>query len=293
MFNKKKITLLSFATSDLSRSVERFKKQANESNYYDQILIMSPDDLKEKDKQKLNFLLQKGKKRGYGYWFWKPLLLISFLEKMEKESIAHYMDIGFHINKTSSNRFYEYLELLNQNNRWLLAFQYKPMERKMYSKFRFPEREEFKYTKADLFSYYQRLEDKKITHTPQFSAGNFFIKKNEKTKQFIYKWLEVFEKRFDLIDDTPSKIKNFTNFIENRHDQSVFSILCKINSIESLSAYEFDWAEKENKRTWEHIHNFPFFARRDLEYNFFKRFINRQIKNFKKKFSILKNFYDS
>ncbi len=284
MFNKKKITLLSFATSDLSRSVERFKKQANESNYYDQILIMSPDDLKEKDKQKLNFLLQKGKKRGYGYWFWKPLLLISFLEKMEKESIAHYMDIGFHINKTSSNRFYEYLELLNQNNRWLLAFQYKPMERKMYSKFRFPEREEFKYTKADLFSYYQRLEDKKITHTPQFSAGNFFIKKNEKTKQFIYKWLEVFEKRFDLIDDTPSKIKNFTNFIENRHDQSVFSILCKINSIESLSAYEFDWAEKKNKRTWEHIHNFPFFARRDLEYNFFKRFINRQIKNFKRNF---------
>jgi hypothetical protein len=284
MFNKKKITLLSFATSDLSRSVERFKKQAKESNYYDQILIMSPDDLKEKDKQKLNFLLQKGKKRGYGYWFWKPLLLISFLEKMEKESIAHYMDIGFHINKTSSNRFYEYLELLNQNNRWLLAFQYKPIERKMYSKFRFPEREEFKYTKADLFSYYQRLEDKKITHTPQFSAGNFFIKKNEKTEQFIYKWLEVFEKRFDLIDDTPSKIKNFTNFIENRHDQSVFSILCKINSIESLSAYEFDWAEKENKRTWEHIHNFPFFARRDLEYNFFKRFINRQIKNFKRNF---------
>ena len=211
---------------------------------------------------------------------------------MEKESIAHYMDIGFHINKTSSNRFYEYLELLNQNNRWLLAFQYKPMEGKMYSKFRFPEREEFKYTKADLFYYYQRLEDKKITHTPQFSAGNFFIKKNEKTKQFIYKWLEAFEKRFDLIDDTPSKIKNFTNFIENRHDQSVFSILCKINSVESLSAYEFDWAEKENKRTWEHIHNFPFFARRDLEYNFFKRFINRQIKNFKRNFN-LKNFYDS
>ena len=64
MFNKKKITLLSFATSDLSRSVKRFKKQANESNYYDQILIMSPDDLKEKDKQKLSFLLQKGKKKG-------------------------------------------------------------------------------------------------------------------------------------------------------------------------------------------------------------------------------------
>ena len=290
MFHKKKITLLSFATSDLSRSVERFKKQAIESNYYDQILIMSPADLKEKDKKKFNFLLQKGKKRGYGYWFWKPLLLINFLEKMENENIAHYMDIGFHINKTNSNRFYEYLELLNQNNRWLLAFQYKPMEHKIYSKFRYPEREEFKYTKADLFSYYEKLEDKKVTHTPQFSAGNFFIKKNKNTKNFLHEWLDVFEKRFDLIDDTPSKIKNFKNFIENRHDQSVFSILCKINSVKSLSAYEFDWVEKNNKRTWEHIYNYPFFARRDLEYNFFKRFINRQIKNFKRKTSILKKF---
>ena len=288
--SKKKITLLSFATSDLSRSIERFKKQANDTNYYDQIYVSTPDNLIEKDRKKINFLLQKGKKRGYGYWFWKPLLLINFLENMENDNIAHYMDIGFHINKTTSNRFYEYLELLNQNNTWLLAFQYKPMENRIYSKFRFPEREEFKYTKADLFSYFQKLEDKKITHTPQFSAGNFFFKKNEMTKKFLYDWLEVFEKRFDLIDDTPSKIKNFTNFVENRHDQSVFSILCKINCIESLSAYEFDWIEKNNKRTWEHIQNFPFFAKRDLEYNFFKRFINRQIKNFNRRLLFLKNF---
>ena len=27
----------------------------------------------------------------------------------------------------------------------------------------------------------------------------------------------------------PSKSKNFEKFVENRHDQSVFSILCKIN----------------------------------------------------------------
>jgi len=107
----------------------------------------------------------------------------------------------------------------------------------------------------------------------------------------LSEWLEIFEKRFDLIDDTPSKIKNFSNFIENRHDQSVFSILCKINNIKSLSAYEFDWAEKNKKRSWEHIHNFPFFAKRDLEYNFLKRFINRQTKNYKRKISFIKNFF--
>jgi hypothetical protein len=60
----------------------------------------------------------------------------------------------------------------------------------------------------------------------------------------LLEWLDVFETRFDLIDDSPSKIKNFSEFVENRHDQSVFSILCKINGIVSLSAYEFDWCEK-------------------------------------------------
>ena len=79
-----------------------------------------------------------------------------------------------------------------------------------------------------------------------------------------------------------SCLKNFPGFVENRHDQSVFSLLCKKKSIDSISAYECDRAEKENKRTWEHNFDNPILAKRDLEYNLFKRFINRQIKNFKR-----------
>ena len=50
--------------------------------------------------------------------------------------------------------------------------------------------------------------------------------------------------------------------------------------------YEYDWCEKENKRTWEHNEGYPFLAKRDLKYNIFKRFIKRQVKTFKR----LKNF---
>ena len=31
--------------------------------------------------------------------------------------------------------------------------------------------------------------------------------------------------------------KNFNNFTENRHDQPVFSLICKTNGVEE----EFDW----------------------------------------------------
>ena len=287
MYKNRNIILLSFATLDLKRSIKRFAFQAQNSNYYDQIKIITPNDLSNHNKEKINKFLNQGKKRGYCYWYWKPLLLLETLDKVKDGDIIHYLDIGFHINKNSNNRFNEYLDFLIRFDKPLLAFQYFAPKNKNSNGIYFPKRQELKYTKADLFKYFGKLDNIEITHTPQFSAGNIFIKKDEKIKSFLLDWIEVFEKRFDLIDDTPSKLKNFEKFIENRHDQSAFSILCKINSIKSLSAYEFDWAEKNQRRTWEHIIDYPFLAKRDLRYNIFKRFFRRQIKTLrriKKKF---------
>ena len=286
MYNGKKVTLISFATLDLKRSIKRFSSQAINSEYYDQIKIITPNKFSDNIKKKINFFLNQKKTRGYCYWYWKPLLVLETLEAANEDEIVHYLDIGFHIKKSSHNRFYEYLDLINEPDRFILAFQYFPLNNKVYPKIDFPKREEYKFSKSDLLAFYSRLNDKSITHTPQFSAGNIFFKKNEQTKSFLLEWLDVFEKRFDLVDDTPSKINNSNKFIENRHDQSVFSILCKINHIKPLSAYEYDWCEKENKRTWEHNEGYPFLAKRDLKYNIFKRFIKRQVKTFNR----FKNF---
>ena len=44
--------------------------------------------------------------------------------------------------------------------------------------------------------------------------------------------------------------------------------------IKSLSAYESDWGEKNNLRTWDHILDYPILVlKRDLQYNILKRFI--------------------
>lgn len=290
MFKNKNVILISFATPDLKKSIQRFKKQAISSNYYDQVQVITPSNLSEENKKKINYHLKLGKKRGYAFWYWKPLIILETLKKINDGDIVQYLDIGFHINGEASNKFYNYLEKLDRQNNSLLTFQYVPIINDKSFGVEFPNREEFKYTKADLFSYFGKLSDQTITHTPQFSAGNIFFKKSEKSIKFLINWLKVFEKRFDLVDDTPSKIENFNMFIENRHDQSVFSILCKINLFESLSAYEFDWAEKNQKRTWDHIIDYPFLAKRDLKYGIFKRFINRQIKTyrrFKKKINLI------
>ena len=102
------------------------------------------------------------------------------------------------------------------------------------------------------------------------------------TQNFLKQWLSIFEARFDLVDDTPSKLKNFKDFLHHKHDQSVFSILCKLNKIESLSAYECEWFYNNGKRYWNHTENSPIIAKRDKQYNLIKRFLNRQLKNFRR-----------
>ena len=42
MYKNRKILLFAFASLDLSRSASRLKKQAEESNYYDEIHILNP-----------------------------------------------------------------------------------------------------------------------------------------------------------------------------------------------------------------------------------------------------------
>ena len=105
---------------------------------------------------------------------------------------------------------------------------------------------------------------------------------------FLRDWLNVFKLRIDLIDDTPSKEQNFSDFIENRYDQSVFSIMCKKNQIENLSAYECDWAYLKDLRTWLHLKDKPIISKRDLKYSIFRRFVNRQKRTLRRLLNKLK-----
>ena len=275
MINKRSIVLLAFGTDDLNKSAKRLKLQALESKYYSDIKNFSSKDLDKNAKNFIENVIKKNGKRGFGYWFWKPYLILKVINELKDNDIIHYLDIGCHINN-NSNKFKKYISLLDADTRGLIAFQYYPIVNENFKDIDFPKREEYKFTKADLFDYFGYLNNDKIINTPQFWAGSFFIKKNDFCIRFLENWIEVFKNNFELINDSPSSKKNFPGFIENRHDQSVFSLLCKKNSISSVSAYESDWAIKKNQRTWEHNKTNPFLAKRDLKYNVFRRFINRQ-----------------
>ena len=279
MYKDKKIILFAFSSHDLKKSAHRLRLQAIESKYYDEIRILNPENFDENMKKKFAHITSDKNKRGYGYWFWKPLFLQKIMNEINEGDIIHYVDIGCHIQKKNS-RFNEYLKLLEELNTWILPFQYHLNQIKYLDNISFQKREEFKYTKADLLDYFGSLNNKNITHSPQYWAGSFFLAKKKESENFLNEWTNIFVKKFHLIDDSNSKVKNFKGFIENRHDQSVFSLLCKTRNLKSLSAFECEWGEKNNQRTWEHNFDNPILAKRDLKYGIFKRFVNRQIRTF-------------
>ena len=84
-------------------------------------------------------------------------------------------------------------------------------------------------------------------------------------------WIKVFKDNFDLVNDSPSKSPNFPDFIENRADQSVLSILCKLNEVNVISAKEI-W-----QPDWSKLKKYPIHAKRDKHLNIFWKIVRKLI----------------
>lgn len=271
--------LCSFASPDLERSVKRFLDQSKSMKIYKDIKVFKYDDLNTNKKKQIKNFFKQGKTRLYGYACWKPEIILQYLKKIPKNSILQYSDIGNHFNKKGIKRLRYYVNLADKYN--ALVFQYK------FSKLiglKFQRYFEYQYTKSDAWKYLKITNNSSILKTEQILSGLFFIKNNSFSIKILNKWKNACDKSH-LIDDSKSIYPNHKNFIEHRHDQSLFSLICKKKNLYSLSASECEWAiNKQGERTWKHLENYPIHAKRDKKFNFFKHFIFRQKKNLMRRF---------
>ena len=284
---KIKVYLCSFASYDLNLSVKRFFNQASSLNFYQEIKIFRPKDLSKKLNERISNLFRHGgKNRYYGFDVWRPEMLINYFNTLPENSILQYSDIGCHFNKDGIERLKDYIQMTEKNNMTVFEYGDPPHEMKKLN-YRFQKYMEYEYTKGDVIKYFGLNFDSKIFNSPQIWGGTFFMKKCD----FVYKLLKQWEEannHTELLDDTESKYKNHEKFAGMRGCQSVFSIISKQNKVHNISASECDWAEYNGQRRWDHLNRYPILAKRDKQYNIFKRFLNRQKKTFnriKKKFN--------
>jgi hypothetical protein len=81
----------------------------------------------------------------------------------------------------------------------------------------------------------------------------FFVRKDDKSVVLIEEWYSICHKKKNLINDSASQYPNDPEFIDHRHDQSIFSLLRKLNGSLIIPDETFftDW--EKNKEFPIHI----------------------------------------
>jgi len=263
---------LTFASSNLNGALHRIEYQAKNLKLYDQVFAFTEFDLDQNFrvffKNKLKFHI-----RGFGYWCWKPQIILQALSEMEEGDILQYTDAGCHLNYKGKMRLIEYFEIARNDPKGIIAFQQKLPE--FYDGRPLNYYIDSEYTKGDLIDYFKLRSNNKLINSSTIGAGVIFIRKSKFSVDFIKQWLNVFYDDFRLADDSASISPNLKNFKEHRHDQAIFSLLCKSNSISTLSAFEY-WYPKRNmqKPDWHSLAKFPIHAKRDKGFSLYRKIIN-------------------
>jgi hypothetical protein len=151
-------------------------------------------------------------KRGFGYWLWKPYLVLHTLHNINDDDIIIYADAGCEFNKKYKNRLMDYIDIVNNSDYGILSFQM--------------QYEEKVWTKMDTALAIYKPTDFHLLNTGQLYGGIFLLRKCPHSLFLVKLWYEL-SCNYHLIDDSPSVAPNNKTFIEHRHDQSIFSLLRK------------------------------------------------------------------
>jgi hypothetical protein len=244
-----------FADSGMCRTLNRVKRQVEKAHYFDVVLINNENNLNENFRDRFKEKLIKGN-RGFGYWVWKPQIILQTLDKMDEGDFLLYMDAGCCFNRNGISRMNEYFKLAENSPFGMIVFQEaKEAENK---NLQVGILLESMWTKGDVFDFFGVRNNQLFYNTGQMVGGVHVVKKCKESIRIFQQWLAVFEAHFDLIDDSPSTSSNFLDFKEHRHDQSILSMICKKENIPSISAAEL-W-----QKDWNKLRTYPIWAKRKI-----------------------------
>ena len=201
------------STPGYNAALARIKKQALDSGYFDTVHIYDQTNTPGIDAHR-EFI--DTHTRGYGYWIWKPLIILDIMKKVASGDTIIYADAGCYINSTPGSR-----EIFAK---YLVALDAPPYRLGFY----FPSLKESVWCKGDLLDYFG-LRGGSHASSGQFMGGIQILKNTPDNQALMEEWLSVMTRDgYRFVDDSPSISPNEAGFREHRHDQSVISLLMKI-----------------------------------------------------------------
>jgi hypothetical protein len=154
-----------------------------------------------------NFLTKNAgiltQKRGAGYWLWKPYIILKTLESIPENDVLLYVDAGIKIIK-------DITPLINFTKSYDMIFFESGLQNHTF-------------IKRDAMVH-MGMDDEKYLDESMLMSGIVFFKNTKTSRNFVKEWLRYCENPA-ILTDIPSKHTEFTNFKDNRHDQTVLSLL--------------------------------------------------------------------
>lgn len=207
---------------------KRIVGEAQNTHLFDSIIAYSSDNLSP---QLLASVLMNIK-RGGGLWCWKPDIILSTMSHCVDGDIIVYADAGCTIEK--SNEWQKFFDVLSDK--------YEIIASRIYQK-------NIQWTRREIIRHFD-LEDLSWSNDYQFQATVILLKVTSFTRLFVTEWRDIMLSHPEYVMDVPKEQLYLQDrrFIENRHDQAIYSALLYkyLNSKERDKIYT----------TWEHIEGF-------------------------------------
>jgi hypothetical protein len=270
-----KIFFATFANSSFMTS-DRISKQAYELNIFDKIIQYTENDIQEfidKHKEFINTHPE-----GYGYYIWKPKVILDILNKMNDYDILVYCDAGVYLNKNGINRLNEYLDKLNDINTDIITFSSSDKYKAKH------------YVKMDAIMDYYSNFNEEYSNTVTVYAGIMIIKKCNKTLNLISDWLNLCENYNFLNTNRSINYNEASYFCGNDKDNGLFNLCLSKHKIsytiypDETNIYMDDGSQihhtniNVNNINWSLLDDKPFQCRRITpKFNYSDNILNGEI----------------
>jgi hypothetical protein len=147
--------------------------------------------------------------RGFGYYIWKPYIILKTLNNMNNGDVLLYCDSGCELNYKNKNHMDHLINIVNEKH---LIVSYSPGLKNI------------DWTKRELFDF-MGLNREQIGDSIQLQSGVIMMKKTDTIMSLINEWYNI-SCNHSLLTDNINTTIQFPEFREHRHDQSIFSLLC-------------------------------------------------------------------
>lgn len=230
------VHFITYANYKYEKSMQKLINEAEEFKEFASVTGFRPLNLSSSFVRRFLPILKLP--RGAGYWIWKFDIIRQKLDKMADNDILVYLDAGCSINVNGKKRYNEYIDMLNNSEYGFLSFSFHGVHK------------ECSYTTKEILQYFNETPESNLGQDYQLMGGVLLMKKCPHTYKILDKCMELLNYDPKLITDYYNKNNQCKDFRDNRHDQSILSVVrnkygsCIIQGDETWTSG--DWKELSN-----------------------------------------------